>query len=169
MKTFEELQTTLGPVWNLNRPGSSVDHVVVVLPSFSMGESLLSHYATRIPALEHRYLVTSLMLHRIKTCELVFLTSSGDLYRLDAAGSFGLWTRMPRGQYNRTHMLAAPDGSGVISGGFHVGRIFRVAPDGAITVLAANLADPEGIALDGRGRVYVAESSLHRIVRVGGR
>src|SRR4029453_14705010 len=74
MKTFEELQTNLGPVWSLNRPGSSVAHVVVVLPSFSMGESLLSHYATRIPALEHRYLVTSLMLHRIETCELVFLT-----------------------------------------------------------------------------------------------
>ena len=74
MKTFEELQTSLGPVWNLNRPGSSADHVVVVLPSFSIGESLLSHYATRIPALEHRYLVTSLMLYRIETCELVFLT-----------------------------------------------------------------------------------------------
>ena len=56
MKTFEELQTNLGSVWSLNRPGSSVEHVVVVLPSFSMGESLLSHYATRIPALEHRYL-----------------------------------------------------------------------------------------------------------------
>ena len=74
MKTFEELQATLGAVWSLNRPGGGVEHVVVVLPSFSMGESLLSHYATRIPALEHRYLVTSLMLHRIEACELVFLT-----------------------------------------------------------------------------------------------
>ena len=74
MRTFDELQTDLGPVWSLNRPGSSVEHVVVVLPSFSIGESLLSHYATRIPALEHRYLVTSLMLHRIESCELVFLT-----------------------------------------------------------------------------------------------
>jgi PGM1 C-terminal domain len=74
MKTFKELQADLGPVWRLNRPGSSVDHVVVVLPSFSIGETVLSHYAARIPALEHRYLVTSLMLHRIETCELVFLT-----------------------------------------------------------------------------------------------
>ena len=48
--------------------------VLVVLPSFSVGESLLSHYASRIPALEHRYLVTCLMLHRIEACELVFLT-----------------------------------------------------------------------------------------------
>jgi hypothetical protein len=45
-----------------------------VLPCFSVGESLLSHYASRIPALEHRYLVTHLMLHRIQACELVFLT-----------------------------------------------------------------------------------------------
>src|SRR4029434_6475532 len=74
MKTFEELQTSLGPVWSLNRPGSSVAHVVVVLPSFSVGESLLSHYASRIPALEHRYLVTHLLLQRIQACELVFLT-----------------------------------------------------------------------------------------------
>ena len=74
MKTFDELQADLGPVWNLNRPGSTADHVVVVLPSYSLGETLLSHYATRIPALEHRYLVTSLMLHRIEGCELVFLT-----------------------------------------------------------------------------------------------
>jgi PGM1 C-terminal domain len=74
MKTFEELQANLGAVWSLNRPGSAVDHVVVVLPSFSIGETLLSHYATRIPALEHRYLVTSLMLHRIEGCELIFLT-----------------------------------------------------------------------------------------------
>ena len=74
MKTFEELQASLGAVWSLNRPGSAADHVVVVLPSFSVGETLLSHYATRIPALEHRYLVTSLMLQRIEGCELVFLT-----------------------------------------------------------------------------------------------
>jgi hypothetical protein len=74
MKTFEELQANLGAVWSLNRPGSAVNHVVVVLPSYSVGETLLAHYATRIPALEHRYLVTSLMLHRIEGCELVFLT-----------------------------------------------------------------------------------------------
>lgn len=74
MKTFEELQAGLGPVWRLNRPAVGVDHVVVVLPSYSVGEALLSHYATRIPALEQRYLVTSLMLHRIEACELAFLT-----------------------------------------------------------------------------------------------
>ena len=56
MNSFEQLQAQLGPAWALNRPGVGVDHVLVVLPSFSVGESLLSHYADRIPALEHRYL-----------------------------------------------------------------------------------------------------------------
>jgi PGM1 C-terminal domain len=74
MKNFEQLQAQLGRAWALNRPGMGVEHVLVVLPSFSVGESLLSHYASRIPALEHRYLVTHLMLHRIQACELVFLT-----------------------------------------------------------------------------------------------
>jgi hypothetical protein len=74
MKSFEQLQAQLGRAWALNRPGMGVEHVLVVLPSFSVGESLLSHYASRIPALEHRYLVTQLMLHRIQACELVLLT-----------------------------------------------------------------------------------------------
>jgi hypothetical protein len=72
--TFEELQRGLGPAVAANIPGSAVPHVCVALPSFSVGESLLSHYADRIPALEHRYLVASLMLHRIESCELVFLS-----------------------------------------------------------------------------------------------
>ena len=98
--------------------------------------------------------------------DLILLTSSGDLYRLGADGSFGLFTRLPRGQYNRIHMVAAPDGTIFVSGGFHLGQIFRVSPDGAVAVVAANLADPEGIALDDSGHLYVAESSYHRIVRL---
>jgi sugar lactone lactonase YvrE len=53
-----------------------------------------------------------------------------------------------------------------VSGGFHVGQVFRVSRDGAVETVASDLADPEGIAVDGRGAVYVAESSLHRIVRL---
>ncbi len=98
--------------------------------------------------------------------DLVFLTSGGELYRLDAGGGFGALARLPRGQYNRTHMVAAPDGSIFISGGFHVGRVFRLTPAGEITVVADNLADPEGIALDARGYLYVAECSFHRVVRL---
>lgn len=69
-----ELRRTLGPAWTANKPGSTIPHVLVVLPSFSVGESLLAHYAPRIPALEHRYLLSCLLLPRLPCCELVFLT-----------------------------------------------------------------------------------------------
>jgi hypothetical protein len=65
MKSFAELQAGLGPALAANTPGSRTPHVVVALPSYSLGESLLSHYADRIPALEHRYLLGGLMVHRI--------------------------------------------------------------------------------------------------------
>jgi hypothetical protein len=76
-----------------------------------MGESFLSHYATRIPALEHRYLVTSLMLHRIETCELVFLTCQApDSRVLDYYASL-----VPRGQRGsartRFRLAVVPDDS----------------------------------------------------------
>jgi hypothetical protein len=71
---FDELQSRLAPIWALNKAGVGVEHVLVVLPSISVAESLLSHYAPRIPALEHRYLVGYLALHRLEACEMVFLT-----------------------------------------------------------------------------------------------
>ena len=74
MRDFSDLQGELGPVWSMNHPGGS-PHVLVALPSFSLSESMLSHYATRIPALEHRYLLASLMLPRIEQCEMIFICS----------------------------------------------------------------------------------------------
>ncbi|TDO36415.1 hypothetical protein EV643_120147 [Kribbella sp. VKM Ac-2527] len=74
MLGFAELQRQLGPVWAMNRPGGA-PHVLVALPSFSLGETILAHYTSRIPALEHRYLLASLMLPRIETCEMVFVCS----------------------------------------------------------------------------------------------
>jgi NHL repeat len=97
---------------------------------------------------------------------LVLLDSRGELYRIDREGGPRPFTKLPRGQYNRINLTSAPDGSIVVSGGFHTGRVFRVRPDGLVTLLAENLADPEGIAVDRRGNVYVAESSFHRIVRL---
>lgn len=73
--SFRELQARLGPLLRANRPGSTEPHVVVGLPSFSLGESLLAHYAERLPALEHRYLLAALMLPRIPGCELVVVSS----------------------------------------------------------------------------------------------
>ena len=58
-----------------NRPGSGTPHVVVALPSYSLAESLLEHYATRLPALEHRYLLALPLLARIPECELVLVCS----------------------------------------------------------------------------------------------
>ena len=75
MENFEQLQQRLGPAWELNKPGAGVDHVMIVLPSFSVGESLLSHYANRIPALEHRFLLAMLLLQRIESCEMIFLST----------------------------------------------------------------------------------------------
>ncbi len=98
--------------------------------------------------------------------DLALLASTGELFRLRDDGVPVPFGRLPPGQYHRTHMVAAPDGTLFVSGGFHVGRVFRVAPDGTVAVLAANLADPEGVALGPGADLYVAESALHRIVRL---
>lgn len=102
------------------------------------------------------------------TGELILLSSSGELLRLNAYGTLGSLARLPpgHGQYNRTNMVTAPDGGVFVSGGFHVSRVFHVSPEGIVTTVARNLADPEGIALDSEGYLYVAESSFHRIIRL---
>ncbi len=97
---------------------------------------------------------------------LLLLTSSGELYRLGNGGDLTLFARLPRGQYSRTNMVAAPDGTVFVSGGFHVGQVFRATTDGTVSVVAGDLADPEGVALDAGGSLYIAESSAHRILRV---
>jgi sugar lactone lactonase YvrE len=98
--------------------------------------------------------------------DLFLLTSTGQIFTAGNDGALVAFARLPRGQYNRTNMVASADGTLFVSGGFHVGQVFRVTADGEITVLASNLADPAGIAVDGRGGVYVAESSRHRILRL---
>ena len=72
---FDELQLRLGEALHANRAGSGIDHVMVVLPSFSIGESTLSHYAARIPSLEHRYLNAVLIAGRITDCQCVYISS----------------------------------------------------------------------------------------------
>jgi hypothetical protein len=70
---YQELQHRLASALGANRPGSTASHTLVVLPSFSLGESLLSHYGDRIPALEHRYLLAIPLLARVQSCEMVFV------------------------------------------------------------------------------------------------
>jgi hypothetical protein len=72
---FDVLQQSLGPALAANTPGSSVDHVLIALPSFSVSESILSHYGDRIPSLEHRYLPSVLIAGRIPSCEMVYVSS----------------------------------------------------------------------------------------------
>jgi hypothetical protein len=107
---FAELQKRLGAVWAFNTPGAGVEHVLVALPSFSVGESLLSHYTTRIPSLEHRYLLAQLMLHRISGCELVFVTCAPP--EPDVLGYYV--SLMPSddarsGAKKRMHVVVVPD------------------------------------------------------------
>jgi hypothetical protein len=71
---FAALQQRLAPAWEANRIGSDVHHVMVVLPSYSIAETLLEHYGERIAPLEHRYLVACLSLPRYRNCEMVFVT-----------------------------------------------------------------------------------------------
>ena len=98
--------------------------------------------------------------------ELRVLSSSGDLFRLADDGRPALVAKLPRREYTRANMLTAPDGTVYVSGGFHSGTVFRIGTDGAVSVVAADLADPAGIALDHRGWLYIAESAQHRVLRV---
>lgn len=75
MDGFDTLQAALPRAVALNRPGQDWPHVLVVLPSLSLGEAVLSHYGPRLPALEHRYLAAFFMLHRIPNCEIVYVST----------------------------------------------------------------------------------------------
>jgi len=63
-KSFDELQAGLGAALAATRPGRGHPHVVLVVPSHGVGDSLLAHYGARIMALEHRFLVSGLATHR---------------------------------------------------------------------------------------------------------
>ena len=97
---------------------------------------------------------------------LALLSSTGQLFRLEADGVLRPFATLPAGQYHRVHMVAARDGTIYVSGGFWVGRLYAVTPAGIVRVVAARLGDPQGIALASDGSLYVAESALHRIVRL---
>lgn len=73
--TFAEIQSRLEPALSLNRSGSTTDHVLVALPSYSVSESILSHYRDRIPSLEHRYLLALFVAGRIPACEIVYVST----------------------------------------------------------------------------------------------
>jgi sugar lactone lactonase YvrE len=59
-----------------------------------------------------------------------------------------------------------PDGSVFVCGGFQIRQIFRISPAGEVSIVASELADPGGIVFDHEGALYVAETALHRIIRI---
>jgi PGM1 C-terminal domain len=105
-------QLRLAAALEANRPESDSEHVVVALPSFSVGESLLSHYVDRIPMLEHRYLVAQLVLHRIPSCRMIYISSqapSDDV--LDYYARLGPRQSRDRAKSSYT-VVEVPDASG---------------------------------------------------------
>jgi hypothetical protein len=98
--------------------------------------------------------------------DLVFLSSVGEVFRLGPDGELHLITRLPGGHYHRTNLTTGPDGSVFICGGFQIRQIYRISPAGQVTTLASELGDPGGIVVDREGVLYVAETALHRIIRI---
>ncbi len=97
---------------------------------------------------------------------LLLLDSLGQVFRLTDGGELHAITRLPAGHYQRTSLAVARDGTLFVSTGFHVRRLFRVSPGGAVTAVASELGDPGGVAVDDEGRIYVAETALHRVIRI---
>lgn len=98
--------------------------------------------------------------------ELGLLNSMGEVFILSPEGDLRRLARLPSGHFHRTNMALAPDGSVFVSSGFHIRELYRVSPAGLVTSVARNLGDPQGIAVDGAGALYVAETALHRIIRI---
>lgn len=97
---------------------------------------------------------------------LLLLDSLGQVFRLASADLLARIARLPAGHYHRTSVAVTRDGTLLVSTGFHVRRLFRVTPDGAVTTIASDLGDPGGVAIDPEGRIYVAETALHRVIRI---
>ena len=72
---FERVQAKLSTALDANTKGSTVQHVMIALPSYSVSESLLSHYRDRVPSLEHRYLNALVVAGRIESCEIVYIST----------------------------------------------------------------------------------------------
>jgi hypothetical protein len=98
--------------------------------------------------------------------DLVLLSAIGEVFRLGSDGELRLMARLPAGHYHRTNLATGPDGSVFVCGGFHIRQIFRISPAGEVTTVASELGDPGGIVTDRTGTLYVAETALHRIIRI---
>ena len=98
--------------------------------------------------------------------DIVLLDSLGQVTRLTTDGQLHLLARLAAGHYHRTNMAVAPDGSVVVSTGFHIRRLLKISPGGVVTTIAWDLGDPNGLAIDPAGVIYLAETAHHRILRI---
>jgi streptogramin lyase len=98
--------------------------------------------------------------------DLVLLNAVGEVFRLGPDRELRRIARLPAGHYHRTNMAIGPDGSVFVCGGFQIRQIFRISPSGEVSIVASELGDPGGIVLDREGALYVAETALHRIIRI---
>jgi hypothetical protein len=98
--------------------------------------------------------------------DLVFLSVVGEVFRFGSDGDLRLVARLPALHYHRINLAVGPDGSVFVSGGFHIRQIFRISPTGQMSTVASELGDPGGIVFDREGALYVAETALHRIIRI---
>ena len=99
---------------------------------------------------------------------LIVLSAVGDVSTLGSDGDLRFIARLPVGHYHRTSLAMGPDGSVFVSGGFQIQKIYRVSPAGEVSTVASELGDPGGIVFDRAGALYVAETALHRIIRITG-
>jgi hypothetical protein len=92
-----------------SRPGSTVPHTVVVLPSYSVEPRLLAHFGPRIATLEHRQLLTVLRLARLPGAEMVFVTSERPTERVMAYYLSFVERGLRDGVRSRFHVVEVPD------------------------------------------------------------
>lgn len=98
--------------------------------------------------------------------DLIVLSAVGEVLRLGADGDLRFIARLPGGHYHRTSMAMGPDGSVFVCGGFQIRQIYRISPAGQVSRVAGELGDPGGIAFDRAGALYIAETALHRIIKI---
>lgn len=98
--------------------------------------------------------------------DLVFLSAIGEVLRMGPEGGLRLMARLPAGHYHRTNLATGSDGSVYVCGGFQIRQIYRISPAGEVSIVARELGDPGGLVLDRDDTLYVAETALHRIIRI---
>lgn len=83
----------------------------VVLPSYNLGASAHEHYARRLPALEHRFLVDILQLARVEGCTMLFVLSQAPEAEVIDYYLSLLPEEVAAGVRDRVHVVVVPEQS----------------------------------------------------------